>query len=827
MATALTPSASSERLLPWEVQVGPEDGAKFVALTFAVCVALQAAARCAALLFVGRKSPTRGTAARIAVKCVSVVFDCVALAGGLKTLVAPDQAVLNDPVYGFSSHSQFHFSVAAGYFAWAAVVTLVYRGSKISLAHHVACSLVYLLTLRPFLHYIGNLFLLFQASTLLIDLNSLSKVLQWPAIVSDRLRTAHSIVFFVIRLGVGLPLSAFWIQDMMGLLESGLVHSTSSVFFMLGVNAIINFLNLYWGFGMLVGLESKNNCSPGVHPAPPTQYFDLGSSISFGVRDKPHRQGRVEKALGKLLLAVDQVVSVNMFLLSVVIGVLGIIAGVDQFAMQRLGVNSADGSKAPVLLGVSVLAGLYLALQLFERFGALVFPEASLPAKKGVRGAQRTKPLYSKIRGKWYELSKFDHPGGPVALALAEGRDATALFESHHYLMDHTRLHQVLSKYEVAPEVAKTLKTLDPRDDGAHYDWDLYDKDPFTQDMRKMIQDHFRPEAERRGISLRQATKATPRRWLWIVSLMVSFFATLPSYFAGQWWTLLATPLLAWMTIANYWHDGLHFSLSTDWRINAMLPYLFPWLSSPWMWYHQHCIGHHCYTNVAHKDPDLAHAPQLMREHNSIRWRPAHATQESASRVVLIWSIAVGLGLQVLSDVRANLKGSYNNVVPYKLLEPARLYAHTAGRLFYAASLFIWPFACLPLHKAFIWATVPIALFSWYFMLNSQINHLTEECAHAEDKHFLKHQIITAQDFGDNRLFPFLFSGGLNMQIEHHMFPCVNHCHLPALRPKVMELCKKHNVPYHSVSGYQAALNKHLEHTEKMGLRPFSVGHEH
>ena len=47
-------------------------------------------------------------------------------------------------------------------------------------------------------------------------------------------------------------------------------------------------------------------------------------------------------------------------------------------------------------------------------------------------------------------------------------------------------------------------------------------------------------------------------------------------------------------------------------------------------------IGHHCYTNVAHKDPDLAHAPQLMREHQSIKWRPAHATQESWTRVRLV-----------------------------------------------------------------------------------------------------------------------------------------------------------------------------------------------
>ena len=41
----------------------------------------------------------------------------------------------------------------------------------------------------------------------------------------------------------------------------------------------------------------------------------------------------------------------------------------------------------------------------------------------------------------------------------------------------------------------------------------------------------------------------------------------------GRWWALPCTPTLAWVVIANYWHDGLHFSLSCDWRVNALLPY--------------------------------------------------------------------------------------------------------------------------------------------------------------------------------------------------------------------------------------------------------------
>lgn len=63
--------------------------------------------------------------------------------------------------------------------------------------------------------------------------------------------------------------------------------------------------------------------------------------------------------------------------------------------------------------------------------------------------------------------------------------------------------------------------------------------------------------------------------------------------------------------------------------------------------YHQHVIGHHAYPNVAHKDPDLAHAPQLLREHASIRWRKLHRSQHRIWRIGLVWWIAVGLGLHL------------------------------------------------------------------------------------------------------------------------------------------------------------------------------------
>lgn len=97
-------------------------------------------------------------AARVGCKLVSLLLDIVAVFGGLQQLLFPQQSVIDDPIYGYSSHSQFHFSLAAGYFAWAAVVTMIYKGSKVAVLHHSICCLVYMFAMSPFLHHVGNLY---------------------------------------------------------------------------------------------------------------------------------------------------------------------------------------------------------------------------------------------------------------------------------------------------------------------------------------------------------------------------------------------------------------------------------------------------------------------------------------------------------------------------------------------------------------------------------------------------------------------------------------------------------------------------------------------
>ena len=87
---------------------------------------------------------------------------------------------------------------------------------------------------------------------------------------------------------------------------------------------------------------------------------------------------------------------------------------------------------------------------------------------------------------------------------------------------------------------------------------------------------HGRPR--RRNVSLREATKATPRRWLAILAAI--YVSSMAGFFRGDWFSLFAFPVVAWLVGVNTCHDVTHFALATNWRIKyCYQPYIYPFFS--------------------------------------------------------------------------------------------------------------------------------------------------------------------------------------------------------------------------------------------------------
>jgi delta11-fatty-acid desaturase len=437
---------------------------------------------------------------------------------------------------------------------------------------------------------------------------------------------------------------------------------------------------------------------------------------------------------------------------------------------------------------------------------------------------QKNEPMRKivKIHNKYYDITNFNHPGGSVAIMMANRRDATALFESHHPFSDRAMMDDVLKKYEMKEECEKCENYLLPgeNENGAVFDWEETLKSDFTLEVRDKVKKHFKYQAEERGISLLEATKATPQRWCeWgamVSATMWSFYTMLYSQsIFWSWLNMFLFPFMYWMS-AGMLHDGSHFAVSRDWRINLGMQYIYRVISSPYEWLHQHIIGHHPYTNIQDKDPDLNHSGGDIRFSDQTKWNIKHIKQENIYFILSLFSL---VGMNVKNALMLIVTQKYNNVV-YKIpISMKYNILHLCDTLLYMYIFFIFPFQIWSPFYAIKHAILPYLLLSAIFILNASINHTQSESIKNQNKNWYIHQVTTANNFGSH--WPHYYTSiGLNYQIEHHLFPTINHCHLRDIQPIVKKLCMKHGIPYHHTSGYKEGIMGVYDHMREMGKKP-------
>jgi fatty acid desaturase len=401
------------------------------------------------------------------------------------------------------------------------------------------------------------------------------------------------------------------------------------------------------------------------------------------------------------------------------------------------------------------------------------------------------------INGKVYDFSTFQHPGGPVTLDLSQGRDATELFKSYHPFSK--KPEAFLAKYQVHVDGAKQIPT-------ATFDWEH--ESLFWKELKDEVHNELGSE-----------TKATWFRWIQIWIMAAIALTTIHYFIRGDWWALIACPLAVWLVGVNVFHDASHFALSKKWYINHYACYLFPFFSSPFTWYHQHVIGHHVYTNIHRHDPDMHHGTYLWKYTRQSRFYKHYKWQ--LYYVLFIW-MNLSTSLAFIIDLAFFMQGTYHKTVKMAPITTTRRYIHYIGRIITLYIVFLWPFFAFDsLLKAFVWSILPMYIFGFCFAVSSQFNHITMKNMESSDlSDWYKHQVLTSHTFCPDSLFWFFFTGGLNMQIEHHLFPGVNHWRLRKIQPIVQRVCKKHNVHYHSSDTIGEAIRKHKELLTIMSKNP-------
>jgi len=341
----------------------------------------------------------------------------------------------------------------------------------------------------------------------------------------------------------------------------------------------------------------------------------------------------------------------------------------------------------------------------------------------------------------------------------------------------------------------------------------------FFDDTRRDVERYLADPRTRRSGYLRLHLKAPIAIGLSVVSWVLLVVVQPP--------LALALPCLAGLVIGvlltgfNVQHDANHGSYFTQRRYNHLLG----WTSdtilgiSSHAWRVKHNVAHHTYTNVDGYDEDIQQTP-VVRLAPSQPTRPWYRFQH-----IYIWFLYSFMGIrwQLFGDLKAFVQRSVGR---HTLRIPSG-----------------WNLAALLVGKAVFlaWAVaVPMFFYPWWLVLLAyvgfmmitsfvmattfQLAHCVEEATFASpaqagvgEREWAVHQVETTVDFcPENKVLTWAL-GGLNFQIEHHLFPGVPHTHYPAIAKIVHENCIKHGVRHVTQPSLRAALRSHFRHLRHMG----------
>jgi fatty acid desaturase len=288
--------------------------------------------------------------------------------------------------------------------------------------------------------------------------------------------------------------------------------------------------------------------------------------------------------------------------------------------------------------------------------------------------------------------------------------------------------------------------------------------------------------------------------------------------FGASWYQLLIAGGLGivFTQIAFLAHEASHRQVLTSGpandRLGRLLIVLGVGMSYQW-WMTKH-TRHHANPNRIGKDPDI--------EVDTIAF-----TSESAAtqRGVFAWitrrqgwlfyplMLLEGLNLHVHS-VRSLVR---RGRVEGRWFELGMIALRTAVYL----GVIFW---VLPLGMAFAFLGVQLAVFGLYMGTSFAVNHTGMPIVPADAKlDFFTKQVRTSRNISGG-FWASTLLGGLNYQVEHHLFPSMARPHLARAREIVREYCYVHEIPYTemSLARAQAAVVRHMHEVGRAALDPFT-----
>ena len=307
-------------------------------------------------------------------------------------------------------------------------------------------------------------------------------------------------------------------------------------------------------------------------------------------------------------------------------------------------------------------------------------------------------------------------------------------------------------------------------------------------------------------------------RYVWRITVTVLLLAAGWAAFVlagNSWWQLGVAVFLAVMftQVGFLGHDAGHRQIAGSRRVSYVLGILLGnlgiGLSYGW-WVAKH-NRHHAHPNTVGADPDIAMSV--------LAFTPAQArASRGLSRLVFRYQAYLFFPLllgEAVSLHVASIRALASRKSRGRPAEAALLAAHLAGYLTIV-------FLVLPPVKAVTFILVQQGLFGLYLGASFAPNHKGMPILDEGDRSdFLRRQVLTSRNVRGGWLTD-LALGGLNYQVEHHLFPSMPRANLRRSQPLIREFCEQRGVPYCETSLADSYVQA-LRHLSTVGRLPRSA----
>lgn len=295
---------------------------------------------------------------------------------------------------------------------------------------------------------------------------------------------------------------------------------------------------------------------------------------------------------------------------------------------------------------------------------------------------------------------------------------------------------------------------------------------------------------------------------------------------ASTWWQALSLAISLGLAMAavgfNIQHDGGHQAFSNCRWINKLAAMTLDLLGgSSYVWDRKHNLIHHTYSNITGHDDDI-NIGFLGRLSPHQRLLKFHQFQQ-----FYLWVLYgfMAIKWQVYDDFRDILR---SRIAGHTFARPTgrNLFVFIVGKLFFFSVAFVIPILLCEAWAVLLCYVVATFVQGVTLSVVFQLAHCVEDAdfplpsggTGRIENSWAVHQVETTVDFArKNRLVAWL-TGGLNYQVEHHLFPRICHVNYPAISKLVEETCREFEIKYTVHETFFAGVASHFRWLRRMGL---------